>query len=365
MKQVKRFDSGSMQPPVKLANGWMRADAWLTRVGVFTYLRADGSTYRELRPPEEVFRSDSLETLRQVPLTLDHPSEGDGMLTAENAKQYTVGNVGYGYQDYDGYYVQGPVLITDKAAVDAVEKGKTEVSCAYTADMDETPGEWMGQTYDAVQRNIKYNHVAIVDEGRAGSSVRIKLDAKDAIQIETPRKENTMKVLIENNSHDISDAAARDLEKERATTQAKLDAAEARAKAAETNAAKAQVKLDAIEAEANKQKRTAFETEAKKILGAEAKLDGLSEIEVKLQVIKKLQPEAKLDGKSADYVAAYYDAIIQTAPETSAPQQTTPALAQARADANDVKVTISGTDPEAARKRMHEENRNAWKTKAS
>lgn len=365
MKKVKRFDLGGMRPPIKMANGWMRADATLTRIGVFTYRKADGSTYREFRPEEEVFRSDSLESLRQVPLTLDHPTEGDGLLTADNAKKHTVGNVGYGYPDYEDCYVQGPIIITDADAVSAVEGGKTALSCGYTAELDETPGEYLGQAYDAVQRNIIYNHVAIVDNARAGAQVRIKMDSADAYQIETQRKENTMKVLIENNSHDISDAAARDLEKERATTQAKLDAAEARAKAAEGTAAKAQAKLDAIEADANKQKRAAFETEAKKHLGADVKLDGLSDAEVKIKVIQKLQPEAKLDGKSADYVAAYYDAITQSVPEPTAPTQTTPALSQARADASDTKVAVSGTDPEAARKRMNEANRDAWKNKAS
>ena len=42
--------------------------------------------------------------------------------------------------------------------------GLKELSLGYNLDLDETPGEWEGQPYDAVQRNIVINHLALVLE---------------------------------------------------------------------------------------------------------------------------------------------------------------------------------------------------------
>lgn len=387
MKKVIRYDSGAVRGPVRMPNGWLKADAYLTRCGIFTYAKADGTQYRELRPQEEVFRSDSLDSLRQVPLTLGHPKEGNGLLTAENAKQYTVGNVGYGYPDGD-VYVSGPVLITDAAAVSAVEGGTQELSCGYTADMDETPGEWMGMPYDAVQRNIEYNHVAILEKGRAGSAVRIKLDGQDAVQIETPKpgspgsplsgvapKEHTVKIKLDEQEHDIADAAALAIERERAKTQARLDAATDAAKKAQTDAATAQAKLDAATAQikelsdpkalsAKVAARAALEVDARRYLGNDVKLDELSDQAVKLEVLKTLRPETKLDGKDPVYVTAYYDATIEAEKKKSPALDAARKVVETKPTPSPRNDAAEPTDEDEARKKMVEENRNAWQRKS-
>ena len=46
-----------------------------------------------------------------------------------------------------------------------------ELSCAYRYDPDFTQGTYDGQRYDFVMRNIRGNHVALVEEGRAGPDV--------------------------------------------------------------------------------------------------------------------------------------------------------------------------------------------------
>lgn len=376
MTKVRRFDSGSLNSPVKLKNGWLKADAYLTRIGVFSYLRKDGTTFREFRPPEEVFRTDSLESLRQVPLTLEHPTEGDGMLNADNAKEYTVGNVGHGRPDWEsGCYVQGPVLVTDSAAVKAVEDGKQQLSMGYQCEVDPTPGEYLGQPYDGVQRNITYNHCAIVGTGRAGAEVKIKMDAADAVQVEP--KELLVKVRLDGLDIEVSDIAGQAIEKEKASYQAKLDAAEAKRKEAETKGAEAQARADAAEAKAKElsdpkallakvNQRAALISQAREVLGAETKLDDAGDLEIKKLVLTKLSPDVKLDGQSEVYVSAYFDATMKNR-GTPTPTQT-PALSQARADASGVltsTTTEPAPDPAAAKKRMEEESRNAWKIKPS
>jgi hypothetical protein len=54
-----------------------------------------------------------------------------------------------------------------------------ELSLGYDLVLDETPGEWNGQPYDAIQTGIVINHLAIVREARAGEEARLNIDGKD------------------------------------------------------------------------------------------------------------------------------------------------------------------------------------------
>ena len=168
-----RYDIGSLKAPVRCADGRLRVDGYLTRTGVFEYRNPDGSVRREYRPPEEVFNADSLATFELVPLTDNHPPE---MVTAQNAKQYAVGATGESVRQ-DGDRVAASIVVFDAGVIAKLERGKVQLSCGYEADVEDSPGEIDGQRYDAIQRNIRGNHVAIVDVGRAGPDVRIRMDA--------------------------------------------------------------------------------------------------------------------------------------------------------------------------------------------
>ena len=90
---ARRFDTTAVaRTPEFTPNGWLKADATLTRCGVFRYRNADGSIRRELRHPDDVFKADSLATLELVPMTNRHPPEQ--LLDGENAKVRQVGQVG-------------------------------------------------------------------------------------------------------------------------------------------------------------------------------------------------------------------------------------------------------------------------------
>ncbi|MEI6805588.1 MAG: DUF2213 domain-containing protein, partial [Myxococcaceae bacterium] len=70
---VQRFDFvGTTQALETTSQGFVRVDARLTRTGIFTY-HQDGKVTRELRLPEEVFRSDSLKSIAGAPVTDLHP----------------------------------------------------------------------------------------------------------------------------------------------------------------------------------------------------------------------------------------------------------------------------------------------------
>jgi hypothetical protein len=134
---------------------------------------------REYRPPEEASDPKSLATFGGKAVTLEHPPE---MLTAENTREYAVGFTGTEVV-YDQGFVRVVVTLTDQEAIDAVLRGDAvEVSAGYEVDIDPTPGVTPdGQQYDAIQRNIRCNHLAVTRRGRAGPEVRLHLDRKETM----------------------------------------------------------------------------------------------------------------------------------------------------------------------------------------
>jgi hypothetical protein len=104
------------------------------------------------------------------------------MVDSSNWNRYSVGDVTTAAPK--GIFVDGSLVVRKKEAIDSIDSGDAkEVSCGYTCDLDMTPGVYQGQHYDAVQRNIKYNHVALgpANWGRAGSDVALRLDSTDAL----------------------------------------------------------------------------------------------------------------------------------------------------------------------------------------
>ena len=171
---VQRIDRGELQKPTKMANGWLRVDGKLTRTGVFAYRLGDGKVRRELRLPEEVFHADTLKSFGLVPVTDEHPPV---FLDASNTKEFARGAVSAGPRK-DGKFVVGELLVTDAALIEKLEGGAArELSCGYNCDLEEKVGvSEDGEHYDAIQRNIRGNHVAVVQKGRAGPEARVRMD---------------------------------------------------------------------------------------------------------------------------------------------------------------------------------------------
>jgi hypothetical protein len=340
---VRRYDRSELRSkPETTAQGYLRADAALTRTGVFDYRRPDGSIRRELRLPEDVFHADSMKSYSLAPLTNDHPPE---MLTPENTKKFQVGTLGSEARR-DGALVAGQVLFTDATAIDDVKAGKVELSCGYDCDLDEKPGVHNGERYDAIQRNIVINHVALVARGRAGSTVRVRLDAGDAEQVEPisttlPREDHMRKIRIDGVEYEVSEQVAQAFEKNekarldsiaakdaeiaakaklvdehsRSATEAKklADTEKARADSADSAAKTAEkARLDAVDPkhiDGLVKSRTALLTRATAVLGSEAssKLDSADEKAIRAAIVGKLVPDVKLDGQSDDYARAIFD----------------------------------------------------------
>lgn len=160
--------------------GFLKVKAFATRAGVFDYHTNDG-LFRELRSPEEVFDEASMGTLAMAPLTDNHPP---GMITVDNIAEFAIGHVGENISRVTGDFVECTVMVTNKDTIQKVlkkrdEGGIVELSCGYVCDVEDRQGEHPTEGhYDGIQHNIRYNHLSIVDEGRAGPGARLKLDNK-------------------------------------------------------------------------------------------------------------------------------------------------------------------------------------------
>ena len=354
-----RYDIASpTRPPRKRPGGTLVADAHLTRTGVFSYRNNDGSERREYRPESEVFDPDSMESFEQLPLTNDHPPEGE--VTSENAKLLSVGTTGDTVRR-DGMHLASRIVVLDAAAVKLVEQGKRQLSCGYTCDLDETPGTTPGgERYDAVQRNIRGNHVAIVSEGRAGTA-RVRMDA--ATMVAPGAADN---------------AAVRGTMDELKKALAELAAATARADAAEKKLATVEGERDsAIAAKeraekartdsesgfsARVQARVQLEAGARMVLDAKDH-DGIpakSDVDLMSAVVKRIDGDnalAKWDGKNVDYLRARFDGAMDRCDAAAvATGNIRVAIEQNRADATNVDAAY---DEDAARERMKKRSHEA------
>lgn len=196
MKQVNRFDYADLKTAVKTDEGFLRDTPIVGRVGIQQYRKPDGTIYRELRLPEEVFNADALASFVGKPITVDHPT--NGKVTATDAHRVTIGAMlAEGRQDGD--FVRADIVLHSPDAIGE----RRELSLGYSCKLDETPGEWQGQQYDAIQREIRVNHLSVVKSARAGSVARLNLDSNEEFEVSTPQPltENvtmTVKIKLDN-----------------------------------------------------------------------------------------------------------------------------------------------------------------------
>lgn len=301
-----RFDTVPLKA-TSTAEGFLRDTPVLTRVGIFPYRRADGTTRYEFRPPEEVFHADTLASLKGIPITDGHP----GLVNAGNAKQHTVGAV-LAEGRRDGENTVSDVVVFDTSPIAA---GKKDISCGYTLDLDETAGEWNGQRYDAVQRHIRYNHLALVRAGRAGNA-RLNLDAADAdLSNDEESNMTTVKVRLDSGlSYDAAPEVAQEMEALRGKLAAEVkraDAQQARADSEKSRADEATGKIEKArkDGEAAALARLKLEGDAK-TMGLELKQD-MADKDIRVAVIKAVRGDAfDVAGKSDAYIEVAYDMAV-------------------------------------------------------
>ena len=224
MTEMKFTDAATLQGTRKTADGYLVTEAFAVRTGIQYYAGAevglmDRSVVRVWRPEDEVRKPASLATFSHAPVTMGHPSDG---VTTDNWADLAKGEVST-EATWDGNKIKLPLIVKDALAIAAIEGGTRELSAGYTCELELADGFTPdGEAYDAIQRNIKINHLAIVPQGRAGAECRIGDGAqatwgaspcnyrKDAIMANDA---NTRTVLVDGLSVITTDAGAQALEK--------------------------------------------------------------------------------------------------------------------------------------------------------
>ena len=347
MKTVSRFDVGELRASVN-EDGYLEDVPVVGRVGIQLYRNPDGSVRRELRPPEEVFNTDSLASFKGKPITLGHP----GAVNSRNSRKHQVGTM-LDVGRKDGSNVAVPIIIHADEAISQAKSGRArQLSLGYRLDLEERRGWFNRKTqevvfredesekfpdgyisayweeFDAVQRNIRINHLALVSKARAGDVATLNLDGDEEITLDDddnqPKGKTMQKLRLDNGlEYDASPevvVAFNALKQDAEDANTKLS--EAQTTISTITAERDTLKADAAEFE-NKLKQAREDAEktikARTELEAKAekhgiKFDGLDDIAVKKAVVAKLKPSIKLDGKDDTYINVAFDMAIESAP---------------------------------------------------
>ena len=376
LNDVARFDRGQVKGDAFITDeGYIKANAIVTRTGVFLYKNPDGTIRKELRHPDEVFKTDSLDSMKMIPVTNGHPEER--LVSAENAKRLAIGYTGETITQ-DGEFVLSNLVITDLASIkDVTERNRRELSLGYTVDLIPEEGSYNGQPYNFRQSNIKYNHLSIVDNARAGSEARIALDSFDAEEIlieEADMAKRKVKIdddeiLMEDNvANQVEQLLARvaNLEAERSRIAEERDRLSAELSSIKNGDVDLEEEEDEGEEKEEKEvgymskenpyathetpvkapngervpmkpqdkekrendkynnmdaafirslvrERVKLQKVAESVLDSKAlaRIDDMSDLEIKKEVIKARQKNANLDGKTAVYIQARFDALLE------------------------------------------------------
>jgi uncharacterized protein len=120
------------------------------------------------RPESAVNDPNAIASFKNVPLINDHEmlSGFSNDSTATAPEKYGVSGVLTANVYYDSPWMRGDIKVFSREMQEALQSGKKDLSLGYSCDFIEQPGIWNNQPYEAVQTNLRGNHIALVEEGR-------------------------------------------------------------------------------------------------------------------------------------------------------------------------------------------------------
>ena len=369
------------------SDGYLVGQARIARTGIQEYLGSEmgeghSDVIRVYRPRDEVFSDATMRSFAHRPMTDDHPPE---MVSADNWKRFSVGSTGdevLEEKDGDIRYVRVPLTLMDQDVIEKVQAGKQELSAGYTCDIDWTPGQTdQGEPYDAVQRNIKANHLAVVSRGRAGHQCRIgdgrAVDAGSNLTAPDQQGGQLMsdklrEIVVDGLTIQTTDQGAQAVEKLQGQLIEANDALKSANEAHSVSIAQKDGELGAKDAQIATLKAEQLDVSAldsmvkdrsdviarAKLIAKDLQTDGLELVAIRRgAVIAKLGDET-IDGKSDDYVTGLFDHLAK----------------DGAVQADPVKQVVSGQTVQtsdtgesaavAAHKAMMDRNSNAWMSQA-
>lgn len=111
------------------------------------------------RDEADVFHEDTIKSLIGKSVVYNHPIEGD--VTSKNYKRLEAGTVLDAWRDGDN--IVGNIVVKDATTIQAIQDGIRELSLGYNAKIVEEDGKYY-------QKEIRMNHLAVLEAGRAGNA---------------------------------------------------------------------------------------------------------------------------------------------------------------------------------------------------
>jgi len=326
---VVRYDQHAWpESAVTTPEGFLKVNAPLTRMGVLKYEEPGGAMRGELRHPDDWGKPESVSSFASLPVTDGHPPprspDGQPLVDAKNAKRLAVGWTGENVR-VDGSLIRSPMVITDAEAVAKIRAGKRGTSTGVLVDLIEERGTFEGADYSYRQVNPRGNHIAIVDSPRAGTMIRLD-GTGNQLRFESPDEQESrpmVKIVLDGISYDAAPEVANALTKaqgEAKELQARLDSQAGEAKnredalRAERDTATERVaELEGRDIRGEVKARVALESHARQILpeSEHAKLDSLSDQDIRRACVAAKWPTVKLDDKSETYIATRFEIAVE------------------------------------------------------
>lgn len=285
------FDTATFDSLRRTADGYLVTDVRVARTGVQSYKGKelgiegrDSDTIRLWRPEDEVFKDTAMQSYAHRPVTIEHPKK---MVDATTWKEVSVGQTG-DQVVRDGQFVRVPMVLMDAAAIKAVESGKRELSMGYTCEIELADGVTPdGEPYDAIQRNLRMNHLAVVTMARGGSQLKLGDELNQEEEKMTDNVHKTRTVLVDGLQVETTDAGAAAIERLQRNLADAAVAAKAANDAASAEMAKRDAEIDGL----------------KKQVLTDAALDARVASRIALvDNARKIDPKVVTDGKTDDEI---------------------------------------------------------------
>ena len=306
------------------------------------YVKSDGSEEMEAKLPEEILSDATVSSANSKPVTDGH----HGLVTKDNShdllKGFTASN-----GHVEGNMLYNDITITDPNLISQIKNGsKRELSIGFETQMDPTSGTYNGAKYDAVQRNIRINHVAVVPKGRAGHEVRLIGDSAEAVDQVEPSEEkgNQMETrVVRADGQNITvaaddvdkitkldaensakakqiadlDAQIKKLQAEKAQLQGnadeankKADSAQAKADSLETDNKKLKDQIDHLKGDAFDERLNLIDKVKSFVGDSDYDYHGKTDRDLKIDAVKAIKGDSiDFEDKSDAYVQAAFDML--------------------------------------------------------
>jgi hypothetical protein len=340
--------------------GYLIVPGRVARVGVQQYLareldltdRAPLAVVNVYRPADEVFAGDSLKSYAEKDVTDDHPTD---LVDAQTFRRVSVGHV-CDVAAREGEWVIANMIIKAKDAIEKIESGKAELSAGYTAEYVREPGTTAdGQSYEFVQRNIRINHVALVDTARAGRHARLFDNVGDRpMKVTLDTAKGLHAEVADQSTATLIQSVIDGLRSDLVAAIKTRDEAEAEKEKAEAAKDEAEEKAEELE---KKSSDAAIADKVKSVLGVwdsaralVADFDPKGEtdaVKVKRAVLSALKPSRDWAAKSDAYIAAAFDMAEEekkAEDEDEEEKKSTDSLGKDFAKLNSGKATSDGTN---------------------